>query len=344
MPQWAGSCWYYLRFCDPHNNDQAWDPKKENYWMPVDLYVGGVEHAVLHLLYARFWHKVLYDCGYVSTREPFQRLRNQGLVTARSFQLPSGAYVSPEEVEEKNGYYLQRGTGIELRSQIEKMSKSKLNGVTPDEMIEEFGADALRLYEMFMGPFHQEKLWNTDAVHGCHRFLSRFYALATSEKVTAEESIQAMKLAHRLAHQVERDIIDMGFNTAIAKMMEFINNFSGLPTYPAAALKIAVQALSPFAPHIAEEMWELLGGQQSLAFEPYPQIDPELLVDATTLYIVQVNGKMRGKWELPKDQDQESLLTFIRGQPQIAKHIEGKIDKVFFVPNKLINLVIESAQ
>jgi len=342
MPQWAGSCWYYLRFCDPHNDQAAWDPAKESYWMPVDLYVGGVEHAVLHLLYARFWHKVLYDCGHVSTIEPFQTLRNQGLLSSRSYQLPSGVYISPEEVAEKEGRYFQIGTNIELQSQVEKMSKSKLNGVTPDEMIEECGADALRLYEMFMGPFDQEKVWNTDAVSGCYRFLTRFYNLALSDKVCDEETPEAMKASHRLVFQVEKEIETLGFNTAIAKMMEFVNTFSALEKYPKSALLMATQALAPFAPHLAEEIWELLGGKGCISLEPFPKVDSAHLVDATATYVVQVNGKVRGKWELPKDKDQEELLAFIQAQPQIAKHIEGTIEKIVFVPNKLISLVIRA--
>lgn len=341
MPQWAGSCWYYLRFCDPHNPDQAWDKEKEHYWMPVDLYVGGVEHAVLHLLYARFWHKVLFDCGLVSTLEPFQTLRNQGLVTARSYKLPQGGYVLPEEVVEKEGVYIRKGTGEELFSQMEKMSKSKLNGVTPDEMVEEFGADALRLYEMFMGPFDKEKLWNTDAAAGCRRFLNRVFDLLTSPRLCEEESIDALKLGHRLVRGVEKDIEAMQFNTAIAKMMEFINAFAPLPHYPKSVLKMLVQVLYPFAPHLAEEGWELLGGKESLTYVPFPVVDPLYLIDDTATYIVQVNGKFRGKWELPKDKGEEELLAFIKEQPQIAKHITGKIEKVVFVPNKILNLVID---
>lgn len=341
MPNWAGSCWYYLRFCDPKNEHAAWDTEKEKYWMPVDLYVGGVEHAVLHLLYARFWHKVLYDCGFVSTPEPFQTLRNQGLLTARSYRHPNGAYLLPEEVEEKNGHYYQIGTGEELSSQIEKMSKSKLNGVTPDDMIEDFGADSLRLYEMFMGPFDKEKLWNTDAVSGCRRFLSRFYDLIFSDRVTEEESPEALKLGHRLVFAVEKDIEAMQFNTAIAKMMEFVNAFSPLLSYPKSVLRMVVQVLYPFAPHFCEEAWQILGGEgKTMTAVPFPTVDPSYLVDDTATYVIQVNGKLRGKWELPKDKSQDELLAFIQNQPQIAKHITGKIEKVVFVPNKLLNLVI----
>ncbi len=343
MPQWAGSCWYYLRFADPHNTQAAWSPEAEQYWLPVDLYVGGVEHAVLHLLYARFWHKVLYDCGYVTTLEPFQTLRNQGLVHANSYRLPQGGYVSPEEVIEKNGQFFQMGTDIELQMQVDKMSKSKLNGVTPDEMIEDFGGDALRLYEMFMGPFEKEKIWNTEAVTGCKRFLNRFYDLIFSDKVIEEEELEGMKLAHRLVQGVERDIEAMQFNTAIAKMMEFMNAFQPLPAYPRQALKMLTVALASFAPHIAEEAWEHLGGQTTLAHEPFPQADPAFLYDNMTLIVVQVNGKMRGKWMLPKDKDQHEILAFVREQPQIVKHITGRVDKVIWVPGKLLNLVVADA-
>lgn len=342
MPQWAGSCWYYLRFCDPNNDKAAWNEEKEKYWMPVDMYVGGVEHAVLHLLYARFWHKVLYDCGLVSTPEPFQTLRNQGLLTSRSYQRPNGSYVPQEEVAEKEGRYFQIGTREELHSQIEKMSKSKLNGVTPDAIIEEFGADSLRLYEMFMGPFDKEKIWNTDAVSGCRRFLNRFYEMVFSEKVTEEENPEALRLGYRLVAAVEKDIEAMQFNTAIAKMMEFMNAFAPLPSYPKKVLRMVAQVLYPFAPHIAEEAWEHLGGKESITYVPFPQVDPLYLINETVMYVVQVNGKLRGKWLLPRDKNQDELLAFIKTQPQIAKHITGEIEKVIYVPNKLINLVIHA--
>ncbi len=340
MPQWAGSCWYYLRFCDPSNDKEAWGSEAEKYWMPVDLYVGGVEHAVLHLLYARFWHKVLYDCGLVSTLEPFQTLRNQGLVIAKSFQKESGGYVSPEEVQEKAGHYFQVGSGEELKVQVEKMSKSKLNGITPDEIIEEYGADSLRLYEMFMGPFDKEKQWNQDSVIGCRRFLTRFVDLAYSDKVTEEEEEEGMKLAHRLVYAVSSDIEAMQFNTAIAKMMEFMNAFSALAKYPKKALMMFTKALYPFAPHITEEIFTYLGGEGSLTYLSYPEVDGKYLEDQVALYVVQINGKLRGKWLFPKNQTQEDLLAFIELQPQIRKHLVGKIEKVVHVPNKLINLVV----
>jgi leucyl-tRNA synthetase len=342
MPQWAGSCWYYLRFCDPLNNQQAWNPEAEKYWMPVDMYVGGVEHAVLHLLYARFWHKVLYDCGFVHTIEPFQTLRNQGLIVARSYQNKSRLYIEPENVQEKNGKYYDRRTGEELTSQVEKMSKSKLNGVTPDEIIEEYGADSLRLYEMFMGPLDKEKVWNTDAVLGCRRFLNRFYEMAFSEKITEGESQEALKLGHRLVYGVAKDIEALQFNTAIAKMMEFLNAFTKLSAYPKRVVKMATQALAPFAPHVAEEIWEHLNGENgSLAYEPFPLAEEKYLQDETITYVVQINGKLRGRFELPKDQMEKAVLEAAIVHPHIASYIEGKkIQKVIFVPNKLLNLVI----
>ncbi len=341
MPQWAGSCWYYLRFCDPNNDTAAWDKAIENYWMPVDLYVGGVEHAVLHLLYARFWHKVLFDCDLVSTLEPFQTLRNQGLVVAKSYQMKNGGYISPDEVEEKDGKCFQMGTHIELTAQLEKMSKSKLNGVTPDDMIEDFGADALRMYEMFMGPFDKEKVWNTDAATGCRRFLGRVYDIVFSEKVSAEDTEEALKLGHRLVSVVEKDIEGMQFNTAIAKMMEFINALTLLSSYPKSVIKMLIQVLYPFAPHMAEEAWEHLGGKESLTYVPFPIVNPAYLVDDTVLYIVQVNGRLRGKWLLPKDKNETDLMDFIKLQPPIVKHITGPISKVIYVPNKLVNIVCD---
>lgn len=342
MPQWAGSCWYYLRFIDPHNDHEAWDKQLEKYWMPVDLYVGGVEHAVLHLLYARFWHKVLYDCGLVSTLEPFQSLRNQGLVIARSYQKANGVYVAPEDVVEKDGKYIEHKTGEELRSQIEKMSKSKLNGISPDAVIEEFGADALRLYELFMGPLEKEKVWNTDSVTGCRRFLTRFFDMATSDKVTEESNEEALKLSHRLVHGVTADIEELQFNTAIAKMMEFMNDFTKLSTYPKQSVEMAIQVLAPFAPHLAEELWHHLGHSDLLAYSPFPVADSRYLEDATMTYVVQVNGKLRGRFELPKDQGQTVVLEAAKKHPQIIKYLEGQdIDKVVFVPNKLLNIVLK---
>lgn len=343
MPQWAGSCWYYIRFCDPHNAQEAWSANAEKYWLPVDMYVGGVEHAVLHLLYARFWHKVLYDCGVLHTLEPFQTLRNPGMVIARSYQDKNRHYVAPEDVVEKNGRYYHRKTQEELTSQIDKMSKSKLNGVTPDEIVEEFGADSLRLYEMFMGPLEKEKVWNTDAVTGCRRFLTRFYDMATSDKVVEESDEEALKLGHRLVHGVSKDIEGLQFNTAIAKMMEFMNDFTKLSKYPKNVVRMAIQALAPFAPHLAEELWDHLGYQESLSYAPFPLAEQKYLEDATVTYVVQVNGKVRGRFELPKDRLQDEVLKAAQENSHIAKMIgNAAIERVIFVPNKLLNIVLKS--
>jgi leucyl-tRNA synthetase len=341
MPNWAGSCWYYLRFCDPHNEKEAWGKEKEKYWLPVDLYIGGVEHAVLHLLYSRFWHKVLYDCGFVSTTEPFKTLRNQGLMVSRSYQQSDGVYVEMQDVEEKEDKYFHKKTGAELRTQIEKMSKSKLNGVTPDEIIEEFGADSLRLYVMFMGPLEKEKVWNTDAVTGCRRFLNRVFDLVSSEKICEEESTESCKLSNRLLDGVIKDTEAMLFNTAIAKMMEFINDFTKLPKYPRNALNILVQCLQPYAPHIAEELWEMLGNKELLSNCPFPLVEEKYLEDEIITYVFQVNGKVRGRVEIPKNQTQEVILETAKRHPLILKYLEGQeVQKVIFVPNKLLNFVV----
>ena len=339
MPQWGGSCWYYLRFLDPHNETQAWDSAKEKYWMPVDLYVGGAEHAVLHLLYARFWHKVLFDLGLVSTKEPFRRLCNQGLIVARAFQKKGGSYVDTNEVVEREGKYFHWETDEELRSSIEKMSKSKLNGVSPTEVIEEFGADALRLYCMFMGPIDKEKVWNTDSVSGCRRFLNRFFEMATSDKVV--EGGEGLKFAHRLVAGVEHDIEHLHFNTAVSKMMTFINDISREKSYSKEGVLMAIQALAPMAPHIAEELWQHFGQEGLVMNAPWPKVDPSYLEDDSVTYVVQVNGKVRGRFDLPKDQDQETILQLAKEAPAVSKHLTGQIAKVIFVPNKLLNIVVK---
>ena len=341
MPQWAGSCWFYLRFCDPNNDKKAWGDIQEKYWMPVDLYVGGAEHAVLHLLYARFWHKVLYDLKLVSTNEPFQKYRYQGVVTAPSYKKKEGGYLSKDAVIEKQGEYFEKNTNKKVSKQIEKMSKSKLNGVTPDEIIEEFGADALRLYEMFLGPFDREKIWNTDAVSGCKRFLNRFYDMSSSEKIKANESKEGYKLGYTLLLQVKKDLEEMQFNTAIAHMMEFLNDFTKLDFYPKKMVLIAIQLLYPFAPHIASELWEKLEKNKEIAFHPLPPVEEKYLVEETKIYVIQINGKMRGSFSLPKNLTKEKLLKFALSQEKIKRHLKGEIIKTIFVPDKLLNIVIK---
>jgi leucyl-tRNA synthetase len=343
MPNWAGSCWYYLRFVDPANDKEAWAKKAEKYWMPVDLYVGGVEHAVLHLLYSRFWHKVLYDLGFVTTLEPFKSLRNQGLVIARSYRNSLSHYVAPENVQEKGGKYYDKKTGEELVSHIEKMSKSKLNGVTPDEIIQEYGADSLRLYEMFMGPLEKEKVWNTDAVSGCKRFLTRAFDLVQSDKIVDVETDESKRIINKLIYKVTQDMENIQFNTVVAKMMEFMNDFTMLNAYPKSALISFTKILSPLAPHIAEEMWQLLGMKEPITYAPYPKADLNYIEDAVVTYVVQVNGKLRARLDLPKDETQEKLVELASNHPNVSKYLDGKkTQKVIFVPNKLLNLVLES--
>lgn len=341
MPQWAGSCWYYLRFLDPNNPNKAWDEEKEKYWMPVDLYVGGAEHAVLHLLYSRFWHKVLFDCGLVHTKEPFAKYRNQGLVNARSYKIKGGNYLPEEEVEKSGKQYISKKDKVPLISSIEKMSKSKLNGVSPDTMIEEFGADSLRLYEMFMAPFDKEKIWSTEAAQGCRRFLNRFFDLFVSDKVSDQDTEDATKLGHKLVHGVVHDIEKLMFNTAIAKMMEFINAFSALKTYPKSILKMFCQMLYPFAPHISEEAWEMLGLSSSLSYEPLPTVDKKYLVEDTITYVVQINGKTRQTFNLNPGKQKEELFEMAKQDKKVSKYLTKDIFKLIYVPNKLLNIVIK---
>lgn len=341
MPQWAGSCWYYLRYLDPINAEAPFSKEAEQYWMPVDLYVGGAEHAVLHLLYARFWHKVFYDCGLVSTKEPFQSLRNQGVVTSRSFKNSKNHYVEASEVREEDGDYIHNKTGERLSSQIEKMSKSKLNGVNPDEIIEEFGADALRLYEMFMAPIDKEKVWCTEGIQGCFRFLHRFYELCTDDLVCDQESPEALKIGHQLVKGIEEDYQAMQYNTAISKLMVFVNQMIKLPDYPRSVLKMAVQCLYPLAPHLASELWEHFGETEDLSRVPFPKWDAKHLVEHTATYVVQVNGKLRGRFDLPKDQPEDKIVELAKENATIAKHLDGQIVKTIFVPNKLLNFVVK---
>ena len=253
-----------------------------------------------------------------------------------------GAMCHLNEVREVEGRFFQIGTNEELSSQVEKMSKSKLNGVTPDEMIEDFGADSLRMYEMFMGPFDKEKVWNTDAVTGCRRFLNRFYDLILSDKVTDDETEEALKTRSSPCSQCGKryrsDAIQYRHcqNDGIYEC-----HFTSMPKYPKSVLKMLTQVLYPFAPHIAEEAWEHMGGKESLTYIPFPTYDPKYLIDDTVLYVVQVNGKMRGKWMLPKDKAEEELLSFIKTQPNIAKYLTGPISKVIYVPNKLLSIVCD---
>lgn len=311
MPQWAGSCWYYLRFCDPKNSDHPWDSEIEKYWMPVDLYIGGVEHAVLHLLYARFWHKVLFDLGLVSTKEPFKKLVNQGMM---------------------------------LGEDNEKMSKSRGNVVNPDNIIDKYGADSLRCYEMFMGPLEKVKPWQTNGVKGVFSFLGkayRFFANVQNYK-EGEEDTQTLRELHKTIKKVTHDTEEMRFNTAISQMMIFTNLCVKKRSITRDTAKIFALILSPYAPHTAEEIWEMLGNNKSLAHEPWPAFDPELAKDDLITMAVQINGKTRGKIEVTTDLNKESCLQAAKEEQNLQKYLEGKsIVKEIYVPGKIINLVVK---
>jgi len=341
MPQWAGSCWYYLRFCDPKSRESAWGKREENYWLPVDLYVGGAEHAVLHLLYARFWHKVLFDCGLVSHPEPFHCLRNQGLVLSRSFKNRHNKYVGVEDVVEEKGIYRHKETKELLTTQIEKMSKSKLNGVSPDGIIEEYGADAFRLAVSFIGPLEKEKIWNNEVLNGCRRFLSKAFELVSSDKISDQENEEVTKRAHRLVAKAREDLEALQLNTLIAKMMEFVNEISSAKILPKCAMEWFVQVLSLYAPHLGEQMWEMLGHRESIMFSKFPEPDPRFLVDEVVTYVVQVNGKVRGRLELPRDRSKEELVKLATDHPNVSRFLGGAaVKKTVVVPNKLLNFVV----
>lgn len=339
MPQWAGSCWYYLRFMDPHNDQVAWEPEIEKYWMPVDLYVGGAEHAVLHLLYARFWHKVLFDAGLVSTSEPFQSLVNQGMVQSYAFKDARGALVPIDEVEEtQEGEYQRQATGDKVERLVAKMSKSLKNVINPDDVIQEYGADTMRLYEAFMGPVTASAPWNPRDLPGVHRFLQRVWRLFDRGAVdqAPEEVTRAL---HRAIKKVGDDLEQMNYNTAIAAMMEFVNAATkseiGLTEADAQSFCIL---LEPFAPHLAEELWAQRNGGGALADAPWPVYDEAWLKASTVEIPVQVNGKLRGKAQVAADADRDAIEGAAR--EVVAEHLEGTIRKVVVVPGRLVNFVV----
>ncbi|MDD4012452.1 MAG: leucine--tRNA ligase, partial [Sphaerochaetaceae bacterium] len=294
MPQWAGSCWYYLRYCDPHNDKAFVDPEKEKYWMPVNLYVGGVEHAVLHLLYSRFWHKVLFDLGLVSTSEPFHKLVNQGMITSYAYQRPDKVLVPADKVEKtEDGRFLEMETGTELTQVIAKMSKSLKNVINPDAIINEYGADSMRLYEMFMGPLQLSKPWSTTGISGIWRFLDRIWRL-NEEHPRADIPVPAdlEKLMHKSIKKITEDTRTLNFNTAISQMMVMVNEFYKLETLPRSAWTDFILLLSPYAPHLSEELWSLEGHKESLAYASWPVYEEHLTKDTEIEVVIQVNGKV----------------------------------------------------
>jgi leucyl-tRNA synthetase len=319
MPQWAGSCWYYLRFLDPENEQAPVDHEVEKAWMPIDLYVGGAEHAVLHLLYSRFWHKVLYDRGVVSTPEPFQKLVNQGMI---------------------------------LGENNEKMSKSRGNVINPDDIVREYGADSLRLYEMFMGPLEATKPWSMEGVSGVNNFLGRVWRMIVDDRADAvalnptvtddAPTDEELRTLHRTVKAVTDDLAKLSFNTAIARMMEFTNYFTKAERRPRAVLEPFVLLLSPFAPHVAEELWQALGRSETLAYEPWPRYDESLLVESSVEMPVQINGKVRGKVTVAADADQAVILAAAKADAKVAEHLAGKsIAKEFVIAGRMVSFVVK---
>jgi leucyl-tRNA synthetase len=351
MPNWAGSCWYSLRYLDPHNTKAAVDPENERYWMGpqyegdsggVDLYVGGVEHAVLHLLYARFWHKVLFDLGYVSSFEPYRRLFNQGYIQAYAFRDHRGIVVPAEEVEERDGRWFYAGQ--EVYREYGKMGKSLKNVVTPDEMCETFGADTFRVYEMAMGPLDVSRPWETRAVVGSLRFLQRVWRLVVDEQTGAVRVVDepadeaTRRLLHRTVDGVHRDLDALRVNTAIAKLIELTNAVTRLPAAPREVAEPLVLMVAPFAPHLAEELWQRLGHGESLAYGPFPVADPALLVAESVTYPVQVNGKVRGRVEVPADAAEEDVRA--AALAAVAEQLAGRQPrKVIVVPGRMVSVV-----
>ena len=354
MPQWAGSCWYYLRFMDPHNEEAAWSKEAEQYWGPIDLYVGGAEHAVLHLLYARFWHKVLFDLGLVSTAEPFQKLFNQGMVLSHAYKDSTGRLIPVDEVETRDGKHVHIESGEEVEQVIAKMSKALKNVENPDDIVERWGADTMRLYEMFMGPLAASTPWNPDDLPGVHRFLQRSWRLFVPEGDEDSETqpeihpwlledreadVELEKALHRMIAKVSGDLGELGFNTAISAMMVFCNAATKRPeAMTRGQAERFVQVLSPFAPHMGEELWQRLGNEGSVQHCAWPSWDDAMLVDDEVELAVQVLGKVRAKIVVAKDAQNDVILE--RAREAVAPQLAGKtVHKEIVVPGRLVNFV-----
>ena len=313
MPQWAGSCWYYLRYTDPLNEDAAWNPEKESYWMPVDLYVGGVEHAVLHLLYSRFWHHVLYDLGLVSTKEPFKKLFNQGMIGGEDGQ---------------------------------KMSKSRGNVVNPDDVVNEYGADSFRLYEMFMGPLDKSKPWSTKGLQGCYRFTKKIWRLFTEDKtkiISDDPSKDTLRIFHQTVKKVTNDLDNLSFNTAVSQMMIFINHMQNQEYYNKEILHSFLIILNPFAPHLSEELNEMFfkDNYSLLSEKHWPDYDETFIVSETITIAVQINGKTRGAIKIENGASEDLVFDIVLKDEKLSKYtIEKDIVRKIYVPNRLINIVI----
>ncbi len=384
MPQWAGSCWYYLRFLDPKNDQALVDPAVEKAWMPVDIYIGGAEHAVLHLLYARFWHKVLFDRGHVSTPEPFRKLVNQGMILGEveltGYQNANGTWVSASAVntdDEANprlikggdevkavrvafdqvtksgeSFVLKEQPDVRLESRAYKMSKSRGNVVNPDHVVREYGADSLRLYEMFMGPLEATKPWSMEGVNGVRGFLDRAWRMIVDERSETlglnatvqdvEPTVEQNRMLHKTIQGVTQDFERMAFNTSISKLMEFTNFFFKCDVRPRSVMEKFVLLLAPMAPHLAEELWHLLGHIHTLAYEPWPSFDVEAIREDSIEIPVQVNGKLRARICVPTGADKQAMEQAARDDSRIAELLAGKtVVKVVVVPGRMVNFVIK---
>ena len=344
MPQWAGSCWYYLRYIDPKNDKAFVDRAKEEYWMPVDLYIGGAEHAVLHLLYARFWHHVLYDLGLVSTKEPFHKLVNQGMITSFAYKKANGVIIATDKVEEVSaGKFIEKDTGEAVEQIVTKMSKSLKNVINPDAVIRDYGADTMRVYEMFMGPLTMSKPWSTQGTIGVYRFLDRIWRIATEKRIE-DVAIPAEleKLLHKTVKKVTNDTATLNFNTAISQMMVLVNEMNKLEVVPKKVLETLTLLLSPYTPHLAEEMWSMLGHEPSVANEKWPEYDEALCAEDTIEMVVQVNGKLRARIPMPTTASKDEMLAEAKRNAKIVPYLEGKsLVKEIVVPGKLVNLVVK---
>jgi len=344
MPQWAGSCWYYLRYLDPHNTEELASKAAIDYWMPVDLYVGGAEHAVLHLLYARFWHKVLYDLQVVNTVEPFQRLVNQGMITSFAYQRADKTLVATDEVEEVAvDTYVEKATGEKLERVVAKMSKSLKNVINPDEIINDYGADAMRMYEMFMGPLEVSKPWATTGLSGVFRFLDRVWRLTERPLSDSEPDEAILKTLHKTIKKVTKDTGSLDFNTAISQMMILVNELYKIEDLPRSVWEPLILMLAPYVPHLAEELWEMAGHEASVANQVWPTYREELTIDDEVEIVIQINGKLRAKIQAAKGTDRETILSEAMAQERIVELTEGKtVVKTIVVPDKLVNIVVKN--
>ncbi|MDR2977239.1 MAG: leucine--tRNA ligase [Streptococcaceae bacterium] len=337
MPQWAGSSWYYLRYIDPHNEKMIADPELLKAWLPVDIYVGGAEHAVLHLLYVRFWHKFLYDLGVVPTKEPFQKLFNQGMILGTSYRDARGALVATDKVEKRDGAFYNIETGEVLEQAPAKMSKSLKNVVNPDDVVERYGADTLRVYEMFMGPLDASIPWSEEGLEGARKFLDRVYRLIAMSKLTDEALPELDKVYNETVKNVTERLDGMLFNTAISQLMIFVNAANKAGKLPKVYAKGFVQLLAPFAPHLAEELWDFLGESGGISYVPWPEFDASKLIEDEIEIVVQVNGKLKKRLMVAKDLSKDELSAAAAK----AVKLDGEIQKTIAVANKLVNFVVK---